>query len=756
MKRFFLLYFLCLSVASAQTFFKSYVPVTENNISIGNAFAGGLNSGLLSAIDLNQDGVQDVFVFDNTTDRITTYLHSGLPNNTDYTYAPQYETQFPALKKWAFLVDYNCDGKPDIFTRSDSVGSIALYRNDYQPATGLLFTLITNEIPATVAGISDKVRCSNLGETYTRFADIDKDGDIDALGWPDPATGRIAYYENKAFDLGLPCDSLKFELVSLCWGNFQLAFGSNSISAFNIFCLPPKPAPVDKKPVITKSLNYHLSQAELAKTTENATVAQRDDTITSLFPFDIDADNDMDLLIGDVGSHRALLAINGGTNTQALMTAQDTVYPNGPHAIEVYSYINFSAIDANNDGKQDLIATANRESVNNSYHLLTDISTTSVPDFTFVQNDFLQGKMIDLGVNAYPAFFDYNSDGLLDLAVGNNYYEPMVNNTKVGLALFVNTGTATQPQYNLTTRNFADFSSIAIGINAVACAPAFGDLDADGDADMIIGTESGRLFYYTNTPIGSLANFTLVTPFLDSIDVGNFSMPSIVDLNNDGLLDLVVGKRNGRINYYQNTGTSTLADFNKVPTNDTLGKVVLLTNTNGVTGYTTPSFYKNNGLMYMMVGNEKGEVLIYDSITNNINGAWRLNQTTVITGTQGTFTAPAAADINNDGYTDFMLGNAGGGLALFLQQNPTAIAPTQLDANSFRVQPNPANHWVEINANINKPIQLTILQINGAVVYRQTLLSNLRLPLKSFENGVYIISFEVDGMRLNKRLVVLH
>jgi hypothetical protein len=46
MKRFFLLYFLCLSVASAQTFFKSYVPVTENNISIGNAFAGGLEQWL--------------------------------------------------------------------------------------------------------------------------------------------------------------------------------------------------------------------------------------------------------------------------------------------------------------------------------------------------------------------------------------------------------------------------------------------------------------------------------------------------------------------------------------------------------------------------------------------------------------------------------------------------------------------------------------------------------------------------------------
>ena len=417
-------FLLCINAASAQTFFRAYVPVSENNVTFTNAFAGGLNSGLLSSIDLNQDGINDVFVFDNTTDRITTYLHSGLPNNADFTYAPQYENLFPPLKKWTFLVDYNCDGKPDIFTRSDSLGSIALYRNDFQPGVGLTFTLITHEIPATVAGINDKVRCSNLGETYTRFADIDNDGDIDALGWPDPPTGRIAYYQNKSVEMGLPCDSFRYELVSLCWGKFQLAFGSNSISAFNIFCLPPKPAPINKKPIPSPNANFKLSQADLAKTIENASVAKKDDTVTSLFPFDIDADNDMDLLIGDVGSHRALLALNGGTATQDLMISQDTVFPNGPHALDVHSYLNFSAIDANNDGRLDLVATANRESVNNSYHLLTDVSSTSVPNYAFAQNDFLQQTMIDLGVNAYPAFFDYNGDGLLDLVSGNNYYEP--------------------------------------------------------------------------------------------------------------------------------------------------------------------------------------------------------------------------------------------------------------------------------------------------------------------------------------------
>ena len=45
------------------------------------------------------------------------------------------------------------------------------------------------------------------------------------------------------------------------------------------------------------------------------------------------------------------------------------------------------------------------------------------------------------------------------------------------------------------------------------------------------------------------------------IDVGSFSTPQLVDLNRDGLLDLVIGERSGidngvlnGINYFENTG----------------------------------------------------------------------------------------------------------------------------------------------------------------------------------------------------------
>ena len=45
-------------------------------------------------------------------------------------------------------------------------------------------------------------------------------------------------------------------------------------------------------------------------------------------------------------------------------------------------------------------------------------------------------------------------------------------------------------------------------------------------------------------------------PF-DGIDVGKFSAPTFADLDNDGDLDLLLGKERDGFDYHQNIGTST-------------------------------------------------------------------------------------------------------------------------------------------------------------------------------------------------------
>ena len=86
------------------------------------------------------------------------------------------------------------------------------------------------------------------------------------------------------------------------------------------------------------------------------------------------------------------------------------------------------------------------------------------------------------------------------------------------------------------------------------------DLDGDGDSDLVIGNDSGSLFYFENSGTSINANFAERTgsdnPF-ESVSVDNYSTPTFTDLDADGDLDLTVGNSEGDIAYYENTGTVT-------------------------------------------------------------------------------------------------------------------------------------------------------------------------------------------------------
>jgi hypothetical protein len=100
-----------------------------------------------------------------------------------------------------------------------------------------------------------------------------------------------------------------------------------------------------------------------------------------------------------------------------------------------------------------------------------------------------------------------------------------------------------------------------IGPNA---APVFIDLDLDNDFDAVVGSNDGTLAYFQNTGSDSLAVYARLTgannPF-DTIDVGINSAPAFGDIDNDGDVDLIIGNLFGGFKYFENIGTASAYQF---------------------------------------------------------------------------------------------------------------------------------------------------------------------------------------------------
>src|SRR5262245_49641511 len=88
------------------------IPVQDESGNVlSMAWVGGLNASQYNTMDLNDDGKEDLVLFDRMADKVLTFLNQ---DNT-YHYAPAYESFFPTeITNWLLLRDHNCDGKKDI------------------------------------------------------------------------------------------------------------------------------------------------------------------------------------------------------------------------------------------------------------------------------------------------------------------------------------------------------------------------------------------------------------------------------------------------------------------------------------------------------------------------------------------------------------------------------------------------------------------------------------------------------------------
>jgi hypothetical protein len=709
------------------------------------AWAGGMDYCQFSNIDLNFDGVQDLFVFDRTCNKTMTFLQMGGEGEIDYVYAPEYEADFPAdLHDWALLVDYNCDGKQDIFTYA--LGGARVFLNTGSAGTGNTFSLVNTLLKTTIYGSLTYMYLSS--PDIPAIVDVDGDGDSDILGFGVLGTA-LEYHKNLSVETYGTCDSLVFETKNICWGRFREDAASNDVTLWDTLVYPCRDIDLgDEMPV--HPIDHDDRHAG-----------------SSVLALDLDDSGVLDLILGDISYNNLTMLLNSGTevNSNSGMYLQDNAFPSTSFPVDLAIFPAAYHVDVNNDGKRDLIVSPNSKVGSENrlgVWLYINEGTGTMPDFVFQQKDFLQGDMIESGTSSLPVFFDHNGDGLLDLLVSSQgQYDPVSNNQICKIAYYENIGSATAPIYEFITDDYQGLSTKGIGASLVFY-PAFGDLDGDGDEDMILGEYEGYCYYMENTGgAGSPAIFNTFSTLLNSegglIFDGTYAYPNLVDLDRDGDKDLVIGRRTGKLQYFENTGVGTY-NFEFVTSN--LGNVNVA-DPGTSQGHAITQFVDLDGEYQLLVGCKRGFIYYFDAIEANMEGSFHLVDSIVDDVMIGTYAAPAIANLNDDNRLELVLGNRRGGVGLFRSAPTTNIGlPTLNLTDAFKIYPNPAQNTVAldlgtITANELETCSIVLYSVRGELIKTIKPTANItQISVDNWDKGTYLVQVISGENTFYQKLVI--
>lgn len=498
---------------------------------------------------------------------------------------------------------------------------------------------------------------------------------------------------------------------------------------------------------------------------------------------DLDGDSDLDLLVGE-----ATGSLKYYENVGSARLAQFVASANPFEGITVAEYSAPRFIDLDGDSDLDLVVGADDGAItfyeNKWIGVVAPefVRRTGDSTFGFVEIDTSYDKESEgIGLST-PTLIDYDGDNDLDVVVGHVYYNFGGDDTSADEALlatdalyfYENVGGAEAPEFSKKkTGSENPFSSVdAWGYSAAA----FGDLDADGDFDLVLGNNDGSLFYYENvgssaaTFVARLARANPMFKFYQEIDAlfeqENWAadleiVPAYGDLDGDGDIDLVVGAENtAALLYFENNGTTTFPNFKfregvftdvvfqsgapvLVDLDDDGDLDLVIDNCYCVDDSTTTGLYDLDCTYYdgntgdcgdyddadftaseqcCACGRASGGLAYFEN-----TGTANVSQFVARTGTSnpfdglevGTHCRPAFADVDNDDDVDLILGGSNGALQYY-QNNGTAAIPEfiAVGANPFAsVNVHNRSAPALIDYDKDGDLDLAVGTADGTIVY---------------------------------------
>lgn len=733
------------SLSTAQDFTRKDIRLDHNGVEVKNPFVGGLLSPQFSTVDLDGDGKKDLFVFDRIGKVRLTFINEGGPGEISYRFAPEYIAIFPEVTHWILLRDYNGDGIEDIFMSPSAPGIPGIEVRLGERVNGQLqYNLVEN--PSQEFDILYVPISNGFTQIYVSFIDIpdirdiDFDGDLDVLAF-EPGGSTVTFYKNFTKERGLPLEDITaFEIGENCFGKFKESGFSQDVALGET----------------ASDCGFNIQDQEVSVRHAGSTILAIDEN----------GDQLIDLILGDLSFDGLVRLQNGGTQDDAWMTSQDPNYPAYDEPLDIAIYDASYYEDVNNDGARDLIvASNNTNSLQNTDHiwLYLNIGTDDSPVFSLEMKNFLADEMLYLGSFSYPTFTDVNQDGLMDIVVGVGGYLNQVSEFGSRLYYYKNDGTSTEPSFVLENDDYLSFSEFAP--SSIIFTPAFGDLDGDGDQDLIVGENLGFLFYAENNA-GPRNPYSFNTPIYkyQDIRVGQDVTPSIIDVNDDGLGDLVIGERNfnslddriGSLNYLENIGTVGNPVFEGL----TLGNNtpffgnINTREQNNLNNYSSPFFVPFLEDYLLFSGSESGKLSLFSMVKNNANGTINLITSDLGGIREGTRTSPTVYDIDEDGYYDMLIGNRRGGLAFYNTdiKNPSISTDEPDLPIKISISPNPVVDNLEIYTELNSVFDLQVYSSKGeTMITMEALNSGEMVSVSHIPSGIYFAKVKTDeGQKVQK------
>lgn len=289
-----------------------------------------------------------------------------------------------------------------------------------------------------------------------------------------------------------------------------------------------------------------------------------------------------------------------------------------------------------------------------------------------------------------PNFHDWDGDGDIDLICGEFLDR---------LSWFENVGSKEQPQY--AKGRFLNHDGQTIKMDLQMIVPSAIDWDKDGDVDLVVGDEDGRVALIENSGriVNRMPEFLPPKYFqqqADRLKCGALATPYAYDWDNDGDEDIICGNTAGYIALYEQTSTDDKTISWAAPVNlKADGETIRIqAGPNGSIqgpceakwGYTTLTVadWNQDQLPDIMVNSIWGEILWYQNVgtrskprlaaAQKVNVEWPGDAPKPAwnwwnpTGKQLVSqwrTTPSMVDFNKDGLTDLVMLDHEGYLAFF-------------------------------------------------------------------------------------------